>query len=389
MKQKINSLRRSGFMIAAISMLAAITGPSFLSFSNVYAGQVQTRFVQMSSSTPSATAVTYNVSFKPTALTNIGGIVVDFCADSPIVGSTTCTVPTSINIGTAVSGLTGFSTSTGTWVTTSSTANTLFYTNATPQTPSAITTPINFQITNVTNPSTTASLYARIITFDTNSHATTNYTVVGTARAASFVGQLDYGGAAMSTATAVNISAAVMETLTFCVSAAAPGSACSGLSAPTLTIGHGSPAAVDGTAVDTATAYTQVSSNANSGVVVAVKTTSSTLCSGLSRDAGATCGIPGKGAFGAISAGTPNFGLNVADGTGGTGTVTHNANYGTTGGSYGMSTAAYGTYGDPIESSSAPTANVNSLLTYAATGAATVPAGIYTTTESLIATGTF
>jgi hypothetical protein len=122
---------------------------------------------------------------------------------------------------------------------------------------------------------------------------------------------------------------------------------------------------------------------------VALKVTSSTTCAGLSRDSGSTCGIPGKGAFGAITAGTAAFGLNVADGTGGTGTVSHNANYGTTAGSYGMGTATYGTYGDPIESSTGACANVNSLLTYGATASTTTPAGVYSTTESLIATGTF
>ncbi|MFA5003722.1 MAG: hypothetical protein WC498_00370 [Candidatus Saccharimonadales bacterium] len=386
---KFSALRRPVLTIVALVLSMSGALPALLG-GTAYAGQVTTRSIQLSNSTPSATGTTYNVSFKPTATGTVGGIVVDFCSDSPIIGSTNCTAPAGMTIGaspsvTITSGL-GVG---GTWATTSSTANTLFYTNATPQAVTAGTSVI-FTINAVTNTSATGSFYARVLTFDTAAHTTAQYTLAGATRASTFANELDYGGIALSTATAISITATVMETLSFCVSKVAPGVGCTGTSVPTLTLGHGSPLALDSSAVDTDTAYTQVSSNANSGVIVNLKTTSSVTCSGLSRDGGATCGIPGKGAFGTITAGTANFGLNVADGTGGTGTVSHNANYGTTVGSYGMGAAApFSTYGDPIESSTGATANVNSLLTFAATAATTTPAGIYSTTESLIATGTF
>ena len=383
--------------------LRAITiifiGISLTGFAN--AAQLSSRSIQLSNATPSATGTTYKVSVTPSSTTTIGGIAVDFCSDTPIIGSTTCAYPASFTMGStpSVTVTSGIGVG-GTWVTTNSEqggasagqTQTLLYTNTTAQSVTS-GTPIIFTINNVTNPSTIGAFYARIVTFDTSANAIAQYTDgaanATTTRPAAYANKVDYGGIALSTATSVTVSAAVMETLTFCVSKGAPGNGCTGLTAPTLTIGHNSPPILNTSAVDTDTAYTQLSSNAASGVFVNLKVTSSTTCAGLSRNGGTTCDIPAKGSFGPIVAATANFGLNVADGTGGTGTVTHNGNYGTTGGSYGMGASTFTTYGDTIMSSSAPTANVNSLLTYGATASAVTPASSYSTTESLIAYGTF
>src|SRR5579883_2514811 len=180
---------------AAVLALLAVTVAPVLEQTVFAGGQVQSRFIQLSNSTPSGTSVTYNVSFKPTSTSTVGGIVVDFCADSPIIFSGTCTFPTSFTLGTSVSvsGLAGFSTSTGSWVTTNSLQcgaaasnfQVLLYTNTTAQTPTGTSTPISFQITGVTNPSTTGTFYARIYTFDTSAHTTAGYTCpTGTTRGA-------------------------------------------------------------------------------------------------------------------------------------------------------------------------------------------------------------
>jgi len=367
-------------------------------------GQVQSRFIQLSNSNPSATGVTYNVSFKATSATAVGGIIVDFCADSPITLSGTCTFPTGFTMGStpSISGLTGFTTNTG-WTASgyqcgaaASNTQVAVYTAASTTAPTAFsTTPINFQITGVTNTSTTGTFYARIYTFSSTSlpNAAT-YCPTGTTRATTLANLQDYGGIALSTANLVNITATVQEQLTFCVTKTSPASGCSGGGAPTLTLGSGSPAIL-GTAVSSDTAHTQITTNATSGVAVNMKAFKSdgltaAGCNGMSRDNFATCGITGIGAFANLAASSGNFGLNVADGTGGTGTVTHNANYGTTVGSYGMQAAvASGAYGDPIESSSGATKDVDSTLTFAAAAAPTTPAGVYVAYESLIATGTF
>jgi hypothetical protein len=47
------------------------------------------------------------------------------------------------------------------------------------------------------------------------------------------------------------------------------------------------------------------------------------------------------------------------------------------------------TYGSIIQTSTAPSANSTSTLTFGATASATTPAGLYTATMVLVCTGTF
>lgn len=414
MKIKLRTLARYRYAVGVLAITVVAVLP-LLGQTVSAAGQVQSRFIEMSNSTPSATSVTYNVSFKPTSATPIGGIVVDFCSDSPIIGSTTCTFPTGFTLGTSVTatGLSGIPTSG--WVTTNSlqcgAAASNFqlfkYTNPSAQAPTGSTTPINFQITGVTNTSTTGTFYARIYTFDTAADATSNYTCpTGSTRGGSLGGEVDYGGAALSTVTQISISATVMETLTFCVSKTTISGTCTGLTSPTLSIGSGSPQALSTTG-DATPAYTQLSTNAVSGAVVRMKATNACTNGGLSiapPDVSGGCtSIPGAGSSAATfdasaSCGTNTacFGMCVAPGSG----VTVDANYTDTTNScpttydntseYGMDgTNLTGTYGDPIYSTAGAVAAANSSLTFAARAATTTPAGIYQGNEILIATGTF
>lgn len=376
-----NLTRRPVALISAVAILFGASAPVVLTAVASAATQVTTRSIQIGNSTVGATT-SYKVSFTPQSAGDLS-LVIDFCDESPIIGGT-CTVTNGVTF--ASSTLTASNLPTG-WTTIATSGSTVKVAGTTTALTSG--TAYSFTITGVVNPTGTAStvgatgsFYGRLYTYGTNTY--------GTYVSATSVGNdQEYGGDALSTVANINITATVMETLTFCASTVAPGTDCTGTTAPTLTLGSGSPITL-GTAVSTASAYTQLSTNALSGAVVSLKTTSSTTCSGLSRDGGATCPIAAIGAFAAMTAGSGTFGLNVANGTGGTGTVTANSNYGTTAGSYGMGTAApYSTYGDPIESSTGAVANVNSALTYAANAAVTTPAGVYTTTEALIATGTF
>lgn len=396
MRVRFTGLRRSSFGAIALAIAVVAAAPSLMG--NVAAaGQVQSRSVQLSSSVAAATATKYTITFTPATTGTIGGIVVDFCGDSPIIGSTTCTLPgTGFTLGTSVTLTAGYTGMGSGWATTNSlqgaaaasNKQVAVLTNGTPQSVSTAT-PIVFELTGITNPPTNGTFYARIYTFDTSANTTTNYTATGTTRAASPGGRVDYGGAAMSIANPINITAVVQEQITFCVSGSAPTSGCGGVTSPDMTLGTGTPKVLT-TAISTGTAYDQLTSNANNnGVTVRLRTTSSTACSGLSADGGATCGIAAKGAFGTLAASSGTFGLNVANSTGGSGTVTANGNYGTTAGSYGMGTAVYGQYGDPIQSTTAPVTNANSTLTYAAAAAATTAAGVYTTTHTYIATGSY
>lgn len=398
MKFNRNILRRPAAIVSAIGLLASVAAPAVINGVASASNQVTGRSISMSDSTPDATNVTYALTITvPDASQSL---IVDFCQESPIIGgacttpvgfdasgaayssSGSGTVPGSGGAGAAATGFSLGSTGVG-----APSANHLAISSATATTAA---TKYTFYFTGIHNPTGVGTFYARVYTF---TNATYDSGGTGYATPAAPGDYVDYGGFALSTANNVTITAIVMESITFCVSKLAPGPGCgtSGqvVTTPALTLGHGTPQALGTSAVDTDTAFTQLSTNALSGAVISLKTTSSTTCAGLSRDGGTSCGIPGVGGFGVITAGTANFGLNVADGTGGTGTVTHNANYGTTAGSYGMGSNATSTYGDPIESSSGATDSVNSQLTYAATASSTTPAGVYTTTEALIATGTF
>ena len=423
-------LGRAAYAVVALALVATLVLPSLTHLAS--AAQVTSRSIKISDATTSATGVSYLVSFVPQTSTNIGGIVVDFCADSPLVGDTACSDPSGFTMGAtpSVSAPSGFSTSTGSWVTTNSLqcdaaagqTQTLLLTNATAQTPSAVgTTPITFTISGVTNTSTLGTFYARILTFAADTDATGDYTcATANARPSSYPNMKDYGGVALTTVTTINITAKVMEQITFCTTAwngldqtQGSGNDCSnvnvGTNLPNLTIGHGSTTkAIDATAVDAKTAYTQLSTNANGGAIVRMKTTSSTACGGLSRNGGTSCGdIPAVGATAAaITKGTAAFGMCVVPG--GT-SITADAPYDSascaatdtpamTGNS---TTAAYGLddttannnvvalYGSQIFHTTTQVNQSVVPLNFAATAGLTTPAGIYTTAESLIATGTF
>lgn len=375
----------SGLALATTLLLPAVTPDVFA------IGQVTSRSVEMSSSNPSQASTNYTVSFTTATTGVVQGVVVDFCQESPIP-NTTCTAPTGMSLsGLGVtSPVTGLSPTTG-WTASTPTSDThaAEISNASGVSINSGTV-VSFELTGITNPSSTGSFYARIFTYTTSTAATAyTSTSIGT--------PTDDGGAALSTATQISITATVMEQLAFCTSLAAPTQTtttdCAGTTTPNLTLGHGTPVHLDSTAVDTATAYTQLSTNAQAGAVVRMTdTTADTSCTDGGISSNATTCIPGNGAFAPITAGTAAFGLNVANGTLGadsSGSTTANANYGTTSTSYGMGTAVTSTYGDPILSASAPCAEVNNALKFGATASTTTKAGVYTANMTLIATGTF
>lgn len=402
-----NVFRRPMAIVSAAALTLGVAAPALVG-SVANAGQVSTRSIQLSDSTPSATGVSYKVTFTPTSVSTIGAIVVDFCSDSPIIGNTTCAYPANFSVGGATpttSGApTGFSTSTGSWVTTSSqqggaaaSARQVFeYTNSTAQTPSG--SAISFTITNAVNPSANGSFYARILTFDTAADAAT-YTASGTTRAAttSLTGMRDYGGIALSTASNIAISATVQETLAFCTSGLVGGvapSTCGSTATPAVTLGTGTPPTIDSSSVyDNSTGAYQtfmiLSTNATNGASVAMKSNYAS-CNGLSRDNGLTCGIPGQTT--GLTQGVAGFGMKVGTGTGGTGTIkpaTTN-NYSATTFHMGSTDTTSSPYGDVIANTNGTVcANVVSQLTFGATANLTSPAGVYATNETLIATGTF
>jgi hypothetical protein len=394
MSIKRKAFSRAGTLAAAIAVVLGALVPAVVPMVSA-ASQVQTRSMEMSDSTPSHSGTIYQVTFTPQT-TGAHSIIIDFCNNSSIIGGACTTDGTSIDTSAAT--YTAGTGMPGGWAIdhTGLASNTTVLLKDTAGTNNLGTSAVTFTLGAVTNPTYTGTFWARIYTYGDNSYGstTTAYTA-----AATIGDDLDYGGFALSTTTLINITATVMETLTFCTSKSAPGALCTGTDAPNLVLGHGTPLVLDSTAVDTDTAHFQISTNALTGAVVRMKSHNACINGGLSRDGGATCPIPGIGAFALPSASTALFGLHLTTVAGGTGTVTADSDYDGNAQPtfYGMGNTTIGGTNDPTSTYGADiatttgtaSANVNELMTFAAQASVTTPAGVYSANESLIATGTF
>lgn len=383
--------RRVGSLFAVAALVLATLTPGLVpAFAS--AAQVTSRSVELSSSSAKATSVNYTINF--TSVGAAGAIVFDFCSDSPLIGAT-CTAPTGFNVSAATVSGGDFVKGTGAANTNSS----VFVTGTV-----AAATPISVVLSGITNPDNAGPLYVRMLTYtDGTGAAAYTSTAPGT--------YIDNGSAAASITDTVGVSAAVLESMTFCVTGSlVTGDNCkmadaSPLTAPVLKLGEvvtGSVVALDSAHVSTGNIYSQISTNASNGAVVNLK--SATSCGGLKRVEATACDIAPAGTTD-ITAGQAKFGVKVASaadpnsGTNSTGTY-EIANASTTpyysasifklnyvsGDASGITSA----YGDPIlDTNSAPVNNKNVQLTFGASAANNTPAGTYSTDLSLIATGKF
>lgn len=395
MKKLFSKARQLVYGATAIGLAVAVGGPALIA-SPALADQVTTRSVEMSSATPSASNVRYSVTFTPAKNVTNPDILIDFCANSPLIDFT-CTATAGTNVPNFSSASAGVN-----W--TLSTIGSGRGVKLTTTTQSLVAgTPVTITLTGVTNPSATATFYGRIITYATG--AAGAHTSDSTGGDTVYK---DYGGVALSTSPAITVTALVQEQLTFCVSAVAMGSNCLGQTAPSVQLGNGTPVVLSSSEVDAASAYTQTITNATSGVVVRMH--SSNSCAGLSTNGGAdSCPIAAVGGstVAKIAAGSKTFGLCVTPGSAAsTATVPYNnsgaspdpclptsAPVANTNTYFGMddsgTTGVTSTYGSQIFQVNGPTTGENDTCTFAATSSPTTPAGAYTANESLIATGTF
>lgn len=390
--------------IASAGFILAIIIPNiFINFASAY-GQVTSRFIELSTSAVSATSVSYDVGFTTATAGAIEGVVVDFCSNDPIIGDT-CTPPTGFTVTAAP---TTNATYTGLNPTTSSswtiadanTGRTFLLTDTTATTSIAASTAISFTITSVTNPSVTGSFYARILTYTTAAGAT-GYT-------ATAVGSpTDAGGVALSTVTQITITSKVQEEITFCVyTSAADGGNCSGTGS-TVTLGNTNGVlSTSGPFVDISTKY-DIQTNALHGAVIRFEGTVPT--SGANVIESSTLSGSGSVAATAYSStsGSPQFGL-CSWSSGGTtanltpaspynnascNTTTQTAGTGTTGGAgsaqfaFNIANAA-STYGDTLANAVAGNYAIGQIA-FLGNISTTNIAGIYTTTITFIATGTY
>lgn len=300
----------------------------------------------------------------------------NFCSNNPLV-STACTttagtIPT-FNTATPVGG--GTAGTTDAWTLGASAANVVKVNGSAVATGAAQL----IHIANVTNPTSVGSFYARIYTYSANSY--TGFT--GGATSGTII---DFGGMALAITTAINVSATVQETLTFCVSKANPTTGCGGLTAPDLILGTGSPKVLTTAAASGQEdfAYFQVTTNAGGGTIVRMK-------GDYLRNGSNTIVPTVSSALFTITAGTANFGMRIGTASGtdfSSATVTADANYSSLT-QYGWEQAVINaTYGDQIASVSA-SSDSWAKINFGATVSATTPAGQYTAIENLIATGTY
>ena len=385
----MNSLRvfnrQAGFVIAIAALLLALVVPTLAN-----AAQVTDRSIALGSSAKDATNVSYTVNFKA-ASDNTGAFLLDFCNNSPIIGET-CTAPTGLDLTNVATSTSGYSLS-------NKTANSVIVT---------ITTPINaggsvtdLVLDGIDNPTVTGPMYARIVSYD-------NATDAGSyvANAQPGTGYKDQAGVALYITDTIGVSAAVKESMTFCVSGQTITANCAsaGSHAPVLELGEtsGTTKALSSTAISTGDIFTQISTNAASGAIVSLKS-SADGCGGLINSSEPTgCYIKPALQTG-LTAGQAKFGVIVnADTDPSDNGVVPDGHYSIRTGS-GYDAAAYAlnwasnnqtgvtsVFGDPIlDTQGAPANNKNVKLTFGASVSNSTPAGKYAADLSLIATGQF
>jgi hypothetical protein len=395
-------------------MIASAFIPAFAGAS----GLLESRSIEMSSSASASTGVTYSLTF--TAETGIdgtttpGGAVIEFCDNNPLIGLA-CDSTDGSNVkvdsaslsavnynGVAASSPGSIAKSHDTHATgAGSDKNVIKWTAGADV---SATDVVNLVFTGIQNPtfaSASKTAYARVTTY-TEAADMSGWTQDDTV--GSFA---DEGGIALGYNGGVGITAYVQESMTFCLSHAAPTANCGGTNSPSLTLGQtvGTGTALLTSAVSTGTDYAQMSTNAANGAVVNLQIDNA--CGGLKRTlpvSVVTCDIAAQNSNGStINAGDSKFGLKVGSpvaATGGTASGTleaaHGSNYDNV--NYfldyvgGGATGVTSTYGSPVIDSgfpAAPVGNENIPFTFGASVSNTTPAGVYAATLHMIATGTF
>ncbi len=379
----INIVSRRTLYVAMVSILAVAVILPFVAS----ALTLTTRSIQLSSASVGATS-SYTVTFTPKA--DAGAFVVDFCDNTPLIGQS-CDTPedfTAAGAGSTTSGFTDVTGSTGRFVVAGDmTAD----------------TEVSVQVNGIVNPSVDGVIYGRIVTFDTKAHASASTPTALTQYA------IDDGSVALSITPTIGVSGNVLETMTFCVSAAAINDLCETTTAPVLALGEETgPSsgifALQAGTISQKSLHTQISTNAAGGAIIRLKSTA-VNCGGLLRAGAPTaCDIAPAQQDGIDDqANEAKFGVKTATATNtpsrtGMGTYQPVSGSGYNNDTFALNftsganpgTGVTSTFGDPfLDTAGAPANNKNMQLTFGATIADNTPAGAYSTDLSLIATGKF
>jgi hypothetical protein len=348
----------------------------------VAAAQVTERSIELSSSSAAAQSVNYKVNFKAGSAAE--AFVLEFCSDTPIIGQA-CTAPTGFTVASATI-------ASGATILDKAVANKLVIAREI-----TANETVSVIVAGLQNPSAAGVMYARIVTYS-DAESAQEY-------ASNNLGDdvVDQGSVAISITPTVGISAAVLESITFCLSAVALQANCGGATPPIIQLGEtiANTKALNAGFVSTGNIYTQLSTNAGTGAVVSLKS-SAVGCGGLVRaDAPDACDIVPAQNTG-IVAGEAKFGVRTGESatdTTGAGitpsgvlqasglynATTYVLNY-----SQNNSAGVTGPYGDPLlNTNSKPVNNKNMQLIFGASVANDTPAGLYSADMSLVATGKF
>jgi len=410
-------LRRPKALAAAALLVLASLVPALIQQKAQAYGLLSQRKITISTSANGATDVFYDVSFNTsTNNATLQGIVIDFCSNSPIIGEA-CTAPAGFDTNEAgvafptQTGVNGFA------INAATTTNKLVLTRgAGAMTNVSANTNVNLVFGStggtdgLTNPTTTnTTFYARIILFTTSAGATTyDSSTAGPANVNNPGAEppvVDAGGIALSTAAQITITSKVQEKLTFCIYTSTINyTSCSGVTGTAVTLGDAN-GVLDtaGPYVDKTTKF-NIATNAAVGAAVRVK--GDTLKTG-------SFDIAPFGVAAATSvSGTEQFGFcSYLDTGGGSAGLTPTAPYnnvnctsttqtaGLAGGTGGVGTAQFAfdtnnttgtmsTYGQQFASKAAGDFSTG-ILAFAGNIANTTEAGIYTTTLTFVATGTY
>jgi len=376
------SKRQGSALVAAAMLLLATIVPTLAS-----ADQMTERSIALSSSSKDADSVTYQVNF--TASAGAGAFVIEFCDNTPLLGET-CDPPVGFDVSSATAA--GFTHDT---TGDNSAANKYTATGTITSGANTIT------LVGVNNPTNAGTLYARVVTY-TDGAGAGGYTTAAPGT------HIDDGGVAMSITDTVGVTAAVLESMTFCVAKNTISANCDLTSnpAPTLELGEDvgdGVIALSSADLSTGDIFTQISTNAATGAIVNLKSNAED-CGGLLRaGAPAACDIAPAGILSTFAAGVAKFGVKVANDTdptgvgvtpagtfqAATGSAYDDTNYRLNGAADNLS-GVTSTYGDPfLDTDGAPINNRNMKLTFAASIANNTPAGKYSADLSLIATGKF
>ncbi len=432
----LTHMKRASMGLQAAILAFSVLTPVLLLSSSADAAQLGDRFIDMSGSQTSEGSgrdggdafgqdVTYSVSFDLTsAHANLEGIVIDFCSNSPIIGDS-CTPPTGFNVNEgslAFTNLSGNISGGGFAINAATTNNTLILTDSgagvslTP--PQTITFDLGSAAggDGITNPTTTGTFYARIITYTDDTVAAAYADTVPGAH-------IDDGGIALSVANHLTVTARVQEVLEFCIGVEesssytnVAGDDCGDVAGTDLSLGvvdanstqNTNDADIGASGSDGNDGVVMIRTNALNGAVVYYKAEQETssgklkqatqTCSGTSL-ADACFNSAGTTAQ-AIPFGTELFGMtlyseNNTSGGATTNALVCNSEYdGGTQACTGTATPdafAWDDTGvfDTIASSTGPIDDEKALINFAATASPTTPTGLYTVTANFVATSTF